>query len=92
MSCLLFLCDLLDRNSTKFYTRLFSRDYPYNSALINGRGRYYYEDGTNNGAYLSTFEVMSGSKYRYAKSGGVLELIISYKNLKRQIRYKCMKC
>ena len=39
--------------------------YPFNSALINGRGRYYYEDGTNNGAYLSTFEVVSGSKYRF---------------------------
>ena len=74
MSCLLFLCDLV--NSTKFHTLLFSRDYPYNSALINGRGRYYYEDGTNNGAYLSTFNVTSGSKYRYVKSGGPLEPVI----------------
>ena len=62
------------------HTLLFPRDYFYNSALINGRGRYYYEDGTNNGAYLSTFLVLSERKYRYVKSGGVLERIISYKD------------
>ncbi|XP_052258048.1 uncharacterized protein LOC127862822 [Dreissena polymorpha] len=42
---------------------------PIHAGLINGRGRYYDTNGTDNGAPLTIFNVMLGTKYRFRVIG-----------------------
>ncbi|CAL1531519.1 unnamed protein product [Lymnaea stagnalis] len=42
---------------------------PFQSGLINGRGRYYYPDGSNNQAPLTVYKVNASSSYRFRVVG-----------------------
>ncbi|XP_012940646.2 laccase-4 [Aplysia californica] len=39
--------------------------FPFDAGLINGRGRFYFEDGSNTGAPLTRFSVKKGNSYRF---------------------------
>ncbi|CAL1531522.1 unnamed protein product [Lymnaea stagnalis] len=43
--------------------------FPFQSGLINGRGRYYYSDGTNSQAPLTVFKVNATNSYRFRVIG-----------------------
>ncbi|CAL1529110.1 unnamed protein product [Lymnaea stagnalis] len=43
--------------------------FPFQSGLVNGKGRYYYPDGTNNQAPLTVFKVNATNSYRFRVIG-----------------------